>query len=340
VVLQGEAQDGVGMSSEGIDSGVIVRAPGGPEALEWSELPLGRPGPREALVAHRAIGVNFIDTYFRTGLYPWPTTPLVPGSEAAGVVEQVGSEVRELKPGDRVAYTMAPGAYRLRRVVPADRLVKLPDGISFEVAASTMLKGLTAQYLLNACFAVKPGHTVLVHAAAGGVGLLLGQWLKALGARAIGTVGSEEKRAVALANGYEAVVNYRSEDFVARVGEITGGRGCEVVYDSVAKDTWRGSLKCLKTRGMLVVFGQSSGVITDFKIGDLAAGSLSACRPSLFDYIRSREELEARAADLFSRLGKGEIQAHVGQRIALRQAADAHRALESRGTVGATVLLP
>jgi NADPH2:quinone reductase len=292
------------------------------------------------LIGHRAIGVNFIDIYFRTGLYPWPQTPLIPGSEAAGVIEEVGAQVTGLKPGDRVAYTAAPGAYRQRRVLPADRLVKLPDAISFDVAASIMLKGLTAQFLVSSCFPVRPGHTVLVHAAAGGVGLLLGQWLKALGATAIGTVGAPDKAHLALANGYAQVLLYRTENFVERIAEITQGQGCDVVYDSVGQDTWRGSLKCLKRRGMFVAFGQSSGVIGDFKFADLAAGSLYACRPVLFDYIATRDDLQMRAADLFARLTAGTIQAHVGQRLQLRDAADAHRELEGRRTMGATVLLP
>ena len=209
--------------------GQVLRAPGGPEALEWIPLETAAPGPSEVLVEHRAIGVNFIDTYFRTGLYPWPSTPLILGSEAAGVVLATGAQVTGFKAGDRIAYTLPLGAYRQRRVVPADRVARLPDSISFEVAASIMLKGLTAQYLITSCFPVKAGDTVLVHAAAGGVGLLLGQWLKLKGATAIGTAGSAEKANVALANGYSQVIDYRSEDFVARVREITAGKGCEVV---------------------------------------------------------------------------------------------------------------
>jgi NADPH2:quinone reductase len=324
-----------------VDMGVVVRVAGGPEALEWTELNTPAPGPGEARIAQRAVGVNFIDTYFRSGLYPWPSTPLIPGAEASGMVEDVGPGVTGLKPGDRVAYTMPLGAYRTRRVLPADRLVKLPDAISFETAASVLLKGLTAQFLLRSCFKVEPGHTVLVHAAAGGVGLLLGQWLKLLGATAIGTVGSVEKVATAQANGYAYVIDNHSEDFTARVLEITGGRRCDVVFDSVGNDTWHGSLKCLKLRGMFVSFGQSSGPITDFKILDLAAGgSLFASRPMLFDYIKTRPELQARADDLFARLAAGEVKAHVGQTLPLRDAAEAQRALASRRTIGATVLLP
>ena len=323
------------------DMGVLVRAAGGPEALEWSALHTAPPGPGEVRIVQHAIGVNFIDTYFRSGLYPWPATPLIPGAEAAGVVAELGESVTGLEVGDRVAYTLPVGAYRTQRVVAAERLVKLPDDVAFDVAASVMLKGLTAQFLLTSCYPVKAGDMVLVHAAAGGVGLLLGQWLKALGATSIGTVGSKEKAAIARANGYHHVIDYRAEDFVTRVKEITASKGCDVVYDSVGKDTWRGSLKCLKLRGMFVHFGQSSGMIADFKFSDLASGgSLFATRPMLFDYIKGRGDLASRAADLFARLASGDIKAHVGQRVALREAAAAHRDLEARRTIGATVLLP
>jgi len=318
--------------------GMVVRTAGGPEVLEWVPLETAAPGPGEALVAHRAVGVNFIDTYYRSGLYPWPSTPLIPGAEAAGVVEKLGPGVADLAVGDRVAYVMQTGAYRTRRVVPADRLVKLPDAIEFDTAASIMLKGLTAQFLAVSCYPVKSGDTVLVHAAAGGVGLLLGQWLRQLGALAVGTVGSAAKVEIARANGYAHVIDNSGGDFAAHVREIAP-QGCDVVYDSVGKDTWRGSLSVLKPRGMFVIFGQSSGAITEFKLGDLAAGgSLYATRPTLFDYIRSPQELKSRARDLFAKLAGGSIQAHVGQRLPLSEAADAHRALASRRTVGATVL--
>lgn len=327
--------------SNSADSGIIVRAPGGPEALEWSDLKTGAPARGEVRIEQRAVGVNFIDTYYRKGAYPWPMTPLIPGSEASGVVEEIGEHVTEFKPGDRVAYTLPIGAYRTRRVVPAERLVKLPDGVGFDVAASLMLKGLTTQFLLTSCHAVKSSDTVLVHAAAGGVGLLMGQWLKSIGATAIGTAGSAEKTALAKANGYTHVIDYRKQDFAARVKEITGGSGCDVVYDSVANDTWRGSLKCLHPRGLFVCFGQSSGPITDFKFSDLAAGgSLYATRPTLFDYIKTRADLTARAADLFEKISSGTVKAHIGQRIALRDAAEAHRELEGRRTMGSTILLP
>jgi NADPH:quinone reductase len=328
------------MTKPTLDFAVIVRTAGGPEALEWSELETAAPGQGEVRIEQRAIGVNFIDTYFRKGAYPWPTTPLIPGGEAAGIIDAVG-EGAQFNVGDRVAYTLASGAYRTRRVVPADRLVKLPDAVPFDVAASLMLKGLTTHFLLNSCYAVKAGDTVLVHAAAGGVGLLMGQWLKSLGATSIGTVGSAEKIAIAKASGYSHVINYRADDFAARVKDITAGKGCDVVYDSVANDTWRGSLKCLHTRGLFVCFGQSSGPITDFKFSDLSAGgSLYATRPTLFDYIKTREELQMRAADLFAKLASGAVKAHIGQRLSLREAAQAHRDLEARRTTGSTVLLP
>jgi NADPH2:quinone reductase len=327
--------------TSGKDFGIIVRAPGGPEALEWSELETAAPAHGEVLIAQRAIGVNFIDTYYRKGAYPWPTTPLIPGGEAAGVVEAVGEGVTDVRPGDRVAYILPIGAYRTRRVVPAERLVKLPEAIEFDIAASMMLKGLTTQFLLTACYPVKPGETVLVHAAAGGVGLFMGQWLRTIGATAIGTVGSAEKGAIAKAHGYAHIVNYRTEDFAERVKDITGGKGCDVVYDSVAHDTWRGSLKSLRTRGLFVCFGQSSGPITDFKISDLVAGgSLYATRPTLFDYIKARADLTMRAADLFSKVASGAVKPQIGQRIPLRDAAQAHRDLEARKTTGATILYP
>jgi NADPH2:quinone reductase len=327
------------VSKSTADFGIIVRTAGGPEALEWSELETAAPNLGEVRLVQHAIGVNFIDTYFRKGAYPWPTTPLIPGGEAAGVIDAVGEGV-DFKVGDRVAYTLPIGAYRTRRVVPADRLVKLPDAIAFDVAASMMLKGMTTQFLLTSCYAVKASDTVLVHAAAGGVGLLMGQWLKSLGATAIGTVGSADKMAIAKANGYSHVIDYRAEDFAARVKEITGGKGCDVVYDSVANDTWRGSLKCLRRRGLFVCFGQSSGPITDFKFSDLqSGGSLYASRPTLFDYIKTGDELQMRAADLFAKVASGAVKAHIGERRPLRDAADAHRDIEARRTTGSTVLL-
>ena len=321
------------------DMAVLARTAGGPEVLEWTALDTPPPGQGEVRVAQRAVGVNFIDTYYRAGSYPWPSTPLVPGAEAAGVIDAVGPGVKDLAVGDRVAYVMQVGAYRTRRVVPAERLVKLPDAIDFDVAASIMLKGLTAQFLLTSCYPVKAGDTVLVHAAAGGVGLLLGQWLRSIGAIAIGTVGSSDKTSIALANGYSHILDNSRGDFDHAARELAP-KGCDVVYDSVGKDTWRGSLKVLRRRGMFVSFGQSSGAITDFKMADLASGgSLYASRPTLFDYIRSREELRMRADDLFARLAAGAIRAHIGRRMPLAGAAEAHRALASRRTIGSTVLL-
>jgi len=327
------------MQKQAGEFGIVARKKGGPEVLEWTQLDSAAPGPGEVRLVQKAIGLNFIDTYYRAGHYAWPTDPLIPGGEAAGIVEAVGSGT-PFKVGDHAAYTMPTGAYRTHRVVAADRLVKLPDGVSFEDAASLMLKGLTAQYLLKSTFPVQSGNTVLVHAAAGGVGLILGQWLKALGITSIGSAGSRPKCELAKANGYTHVIDYRTEDFVARVKEITGGKGCDVVYDSVGHDTWRGSLKCLRPRGTFVCFGQSSGPITDFKFSDLAGGSLYATRPGLFEYIKTREELESRAADLFAQVKAGHVKAHIGQKVALRDAARAQRDLEGRHTRGATVLLP
>jgi len=321
---------------------IVATKPGGPEVLTWTEVKTRRPGPDEVLLKQTAVGVNFIDTYFRSGLYPWPQgEPLIPGGEAAGVVEEVGKDVKGLSVGDRVAYTTPHGAYRETRVMKAERLVKLPVGVSEEVAAAIMLKGLTAHYLLHRTFLVRPGQYVLFHAAAGGVGLIAGQWLAGLGAIAIGTVGSTDKVALARRHGYAHVINYKTEDFAKRVTEITEGRGVHVVYDSVGKDTYRGSLKCLRRLGHFVSFGQSSGMITDFKLSDLANhGSLSATRPILFDYIATHDELEQAADALFAEIASGRIMVQVHQTFPLRDAAEAHRQLESRSTVGSTVLLP
>lgn len=323
-----------------MSKGLVASKPGGPEVLVWTDVETPAPGAGEVTLRHTAVGVNFLDVYFRKGVYPWPEATMIPGGEAAGVVEAIGAGVSGLAVGDRVAYVLRTGAYRERRTLDAAHLVKLPDGIDDATAASIMLKGLTAQYLVTSTYPVKAGDTVLVHAAAGGVGLLLGQWLKAIGATAIGTAGSAEKVELARKHGYSHVINYRTEDFVARVKEITGGSGCEVVYDSVGHDTWRGSLKCLKRFGMFANFGQSSGLIRDFALSDLAAGSLSACRPTLFDYIATRAELERRSADLFARLTSGEVRADTVARRPLQEAAAVHADLEARRTVGATVLIP
>lgn len=320
--------------------GIVARAPGGPEVLEWVEMPDRAPGPGEALVRQTAIGVNFIDIYYRSGLYAWPETPLIPGAEAAGVVEALGHGVTDLSVGQAVAYVIPVGAYRERRVVPADRLVPLPAGIGPETAAAAMLKGLTAQYLVTACHPVAPGDTILVHAAAGGVGLILGQWLRALGATAIGTAGGPEKAALALAHGYAHVIDYRAIDFAPEVMRLTDGRGCEAVFDSVGADTWRGSISVLKKRGKFVSFGQSSGMIAGFALSDLAKGSLTAMRPVLFDYIAGRPELLRRSADLFCRISTGQVVLDVVGRVPLREVAGLHVAMAGRQTTGANLLVP
>jgi len=320
---------------------MVVTEPGGPERFARREIAVPVPGPGEAVVRHAAIGLNFIDVYYRSGLYPWKAAgELVTGSEAAGVVESVGPGVADLRPGDRVAYTIPNGAYATVRAIAADRLVRLPEAVSDEAAASLMLKGLTAQYLIHSTFRVEPGMTVLVQAAAGGVGLILGQWLAAKGVTAIGTAGGAEKVALAAAHGYAHAIDYRAEDFPVRVRELTGGAGVDAVYDSVGRDTWRGSFACLKQRGTFVCFGQSSGTIEGFGIPDLAAGSFYACRPTLFQYIATAAELRARAADLFAAVASGVIRPQVRQRRPLAEVADAHRDLESRRTTGATVLIP
>lgn len=315
--------------------------PGGADGFRRREIAAPAPGPGEALVRHTAIGLNFLDIYHRSGLYPWPVEhDLVIGSEAAGVVEAVGAGVTLVAPGDRVAYTRPLGAYASVRVIAADRLVRLPDGISDEVAATVMLKGLTAHYLIHSVFPVAPGMTVLVHAAAGGVGLLLGQWLKAKGVTAIGTAGGPEKVALARDHGYAHVLDYRAGDFAEAVRGLTGGDGVHAVFDSVGRDTWRGSLVCLRTRGMFACFGQSSGTIEGFALSELARGSFSACRPTLFHYIAGRGELEARSGDLFAALTSGVIRSAVRQSFPLVNAGEAHAALEQRRTLGGSVLLP
>lgn len=321
---------------------ILVRELGGPGVLEWGAVELGEPGPGEAVVRHAAIGLNFIDVYFRNGTYPGPACPFVPGTEAAGTVEAVGPGVEDVAVGDRVAYACRPlGAYSEARVVPADRLVRLPDGIEFEQAAALMLKGMTAQYLLRRSYPVRAGETILVHAAAGGVGTLLCQWASHLGARVIGTVGSQAKAAEAVRNGCHEAILYRDEDFVARTLELTEGRGVSVVYDSVGRDTLAGSLDVLTPLGMFVSFGQSSGAPEPLSLGELGRrGSLFATRPSLMDYTAEREDLLAISGELFEAIGAGVIQARIGARWPLQEAADAHRALEARRTVGATLLVP
>lgn len=321
---------------------IRIHENGGPEVMRYEEVEPGRPGKGEALIRHTAIGLNFLDTYYRSGLYPAPAgLPLTPGNEAAGVVLEAGEGVGWLKPGDRVAYVGPLGAYSQERVIPADRLVKLPDGIADEDAAAMMLKGMTVEYLLRRTYKVKPGDTVLYHAAAGGVGLIFGQWAAKLGVRLIGTAGSAEKVELARAHGYEHVINYAEQDFVEAVKDITGGKKCDVVYDSVGKDTFPGSLDCLKMRGMFVSFGQSSGPIPPFNMAILSQkGSLYATRPTLFNYIAAREDLEDSAAALFEMVTSGAVRIRVNQRYALADAAKAHADLEGRRTTGTTVLIP
>jgi NADPH2:quinone reductase len=321
---------------------IRIHAHGGPEALRWEDSDPGRPGPGQALVRHTAIGLNFIDVYYRNGLYPAPDgLPMIPGAEAAGVVLEAGEGVTSLKAGDRVAYTTQVGAYAEERVIAADRLVGIPDGISDEQAAAIMLKGMTAEYLLRRTFKVAAGHVLLFHAAAGGVGLIAGQWARSLGATVLGTAGSAEKVALANANGYDHVIDYRQENFVDRVRDITDGRLCDVVYDSVGKDTFPGSLDCLRPLGLFVSFGQSSGPIPPFNIGLLSQkGSLFATRPTLFVYNRRREDLEASAAALFEAVLSGTIRVGINQRYPLQEAGRAHADLEARRTTGATILVP
>ena len=324
------------------DYAMTIAAPGGPENFRKTPIELGEPGPGEILVRHAAIGLNFLDVYFRTGAYPLPGEgDAILGSEAAGTVEAAGKGVAHLAPGDRVAYTLPHGSYVTRRILSADRVVKIPDGVSDEVAATITLKGMTAHYLLHSTFRVEPGMTVLVHAASGGVGLLMGQWLAHLGATAIGTAGGPEKVALAKAHGYAHVIDYREADFAAEVRRLTGGDGVPVVYDSVGRDTWEGSLRCLRPRGVFVCFGQSSGPVEGFTLKHLAAGqSLYATRPSVFNYIATRAELEERAHALFARIADGTLRSEVRQRFVLEDVAEAHRALEARRTYGASVLLP
>lgn len=320
---------------------IRVHKTGGPEVLQFEDVTLPQPGPGELLVANRAIGLNFIDTYFRSGLYPAPQLPFVLGNESAGEVLAVGANVTEFKPGDRVACVATLGAYAEQRVVAAASTVALPGGISFEAAAGMMLKGLTAEYLLHRTYKVKPGDTILVHAAAGATGLILCQWGKALGATVIGTAGSKEKIELAKAHGADHVINYREEDFAARVKEITGGKLCDVVYDGVGKDTFLKSLDTLKPFGLLASFGNASGAVEPFNLGLLAAkGSLYVTRPTLNTHTARRETMVAMAANLFEAVTSGKVKVPVNATFALADAAEAHRTLEGRGTTGSTVLLP
>jgi NADPH2:quinone reductase len=313
---------------------------GGPEVLQLDDIQVGDPGPGQVRIRHTAIGVNFVDTYQRSGLYPMQL-PGIAGNEAAGVVEAVGPGVKDLKKGDRVAYTGLPGSYCDERVVPADRMVKLPKGISDEQAASMMLKGLTVHYLISTTYKVKKGQTVLWHAAAGGVGLIACQWLRKLGVTTIGTVGSDEKAALARAHGCQHVINYSRENFVERVKELTKGKKVPVVYDSVGKSTWEGSLDCLQPRGLMVSFGNASGAVPPVNLGILSTkGSLYVTRPTLATHIATRPDLVKRASDLFAAVKSKKVKIETTARYRLADAADAHRDLEGRKTTGSVVLVP
>jgi NADPH2:quinone reductase len=313
---------------------------GGPEVLVWEEVPVGKPGSGEARIRHTAVGLNFVDIYNRSGLYPGQL-PSGLGGEAAGVVEEVGGDVTDLKVGDRVAYGSAPlGSYAEARLIPADRLLKLPEGIDDKTAAAMMLKGLTVQYLIRQVYRVKAGDTILLHAAAGGVGLILSQWAKHLGATVIGTVSSDEKAELAKAHGCDHVILYTREDFVKRVGEITGGQKVPVVYDSVGKDTFLKSLDCLAPHGFAVLFGQSSGTVEPLNLGLLAQkGSLFVTRPTLNTYAAKRADLVAMAKELFEVVLSGAVKIEVHQTYPLKDAAKAHADLAARKTTGSTVLL-
>ena len=319
---------------------IRIHKTGGPEVMVLEDVTLDAPGPGQVRVRHRAVGLNFIDVYFRTGLYPAPL-PFSPGNEAAGDVTALGKGVKDLKVGDRVAYAATLGAYCDERNIGADVLVRIPKSISYETAAAMMLKGLTAQYLLRQTFRVKKGDTILVHAAAGGVGLILCQWGRALGATVIGTVGSKEKALLAKKAGAKHIILYREENIAARVMEITKGKKCDVVYDGVGKDTFLASLDCLRPRGLLVIFGNASGPVDAFNLGLLSQkGSLYVTRPTLFNYTAKRENLVAMARDLFRVVSSGKVKIGIHARHRLADAAAAHRALEARGTTGSTVLLP
>lgn len=319
---------------------IRVHSHGGPEKLQWEPVTVGKPAAGEVLIEHKAVGLNFIDVYFRTGLYAAPL-PFTPGMEGAGLVLEVGPGVDYLAPGDRVGYGNSPlGAYAEQRLIPAERLIKLPDWLDEQTAAAMLLQGLTAQYLLRQTYAVKPGDTILIHAAAGGVGLLVCQWAKALGATVIGTVGSAEKAALAQAHGCHHTILYRQEDVVARVRELTGGQGVDVVYDSIGKDMFDRSLDCLKRRGLMVSFGNASGPVPPVDISILnKKGGLFITRPSLGHYAGTRAEMLAMANELFAVVKDGTVKVNINQRFALQDAADAHRALESRATTGATVMV-
>ncbi len=319
---------------------IVVEEFGGPENMHFREANVGTPGSGEILVRQHAIGVNFIDTYHRTGLYPNPL-PFTPGSEGAGEVIEVGPGVSGVKVGDRIGYQGTLGAYAQERIMPAAKAINLPDSISYETAAAIMLKGLTAYYLLFLTWPVRAGETILFHAAAGGMGLIACQWAKSIGARVIGTAGTDEKVELALANGCEHVINYTREDFAPRVRELTGGKGVDVVYDGVGQATFEASLDCLRPMGLMVSYGNATGPVSVPDLGILARkGSLFVTRPTGAHYFAERSALLAGAKALFAAVEAGAVKPHIGQRFALAEAAEAHRALEGRNTVGSTILIP
>jgi NADPH2:quinone reductase len=335
-----KSRRGLFLSGEGksMTKAIRVHQPGGPEQMHWEEIEVGEPGPGEVRIRQTAAGLNFIDVYHRTGLYPQPL-PFTPGVEGAGVIEAIGPDVHSWQIGERVAYAGPIGSYAEERLIPADRLVRLPDDIGDEQAAAMMLQGMTVDMLINRVRPLQKDDTVLVHAAAGGVGLILCQWASALGATVIGTVSTEEKAELARTNGCDHPILYKSQDFVEQVRELTGGSGVPVVYDSVGNDTFLRSLDCLAPRGMMVSFGQSSGAIEPFSPNILAQkGSLFLTRPTLFTYIADRRELEQSASALFDMVRSGKVRIDIGQRFPLADAAEAHRALEARQTTGSTVL--
>lgn len=320
---------------------IRIHEHGGPEVLRWDEIEVGEPGPGQVRIRQTAVGLNYIDTYHRSGAYKLPDLPAVIGMAGTGVVEALGPDVTTLKPGDRVGYAMSIGAYAESRLIAADRLVPLPSWLDEQATAATLLQGLTAQYLLRGTYVVQPGDTILVQAAAGGVGLLLCSWARHLGATVIGTVGSEEKAELAKAHGCHHTIDYTREDFVGRVKELTDGQGVPVVYDGVGRTTFLKGLDCLRPRGLMVLFGAASGAPEPLDLGLLAAkGSLYVTRPTLATYTAKREDLMASAAELFDAVKNGGVAFTVNQRFALKDTAEAHRALESRATTGSTVLVP
>jgi len=317
---------------------IQIHQTGGPDVLQWEEVDVADPGPGQVRLRQEAAGLNYIDVYHRTGLYPQPL-PFIPGVEGAGIVDAIGEGVTSLRPGDRVAYAGPIGGYAEQRLIDAERLVKLPDSISAEQAAAMMLQGMTAHMLLRSVHRVVPGETILIHAAAGGVGLIVCQWAKALGATVIGTVGSDEKAELARAHGCDHPIVYTRQDFVTEVARITDGAKLPVVYDSIGRDTFMQSLDCLAPRGMMVSFGNASGPVDPFPPGMLAQkGSLFLTRPTLYHYIAARSELETAARDLFDEVENGTVKIEINQRFALKDAAEAHRSLEARTTTGSTIL--